>query len=101
MKKAMLFLKLFIIGGLAVVILIALLLVENVISGRQEYRDEAVKSISASYASEQRILGPLLVQPYRITTPQESLDAKGVKKIEMHAEDGAITVFPQQLLVKG
>ena len=101
MKKAMLFLKLFLIGGLALVILIALFLVESVISSRQEYRDEALKSISASYASEQRILGPFLVQPYRVTTPQESIDAKGVKKTEMHVEEGTYTIFPKQLVVKG
>ena len=101
MKKAMLFLKLFLIGGLALVILIALLLVESVISSRQEYRDEALKSISTSYASEQRILGPLLVQPYRLTTTQQSTDDKGVKKTEMHVEEGVYTVFPHQLIVKG
>jgi hypothetical protein len=49
--------------------LISLYLVDNVISDRQSYRDEAVSSISQSYATEQRIVGPLLVQPYRQTTP--------------------------------
>ncbi len=95
------FLKLLTIGALAVVILIALFMVDGVISDRQEYRNDAVKSISASYASEQRILGPLLVQPYSETTPEETLTDKGVKKIEMHTVDSTYTVFPRQLSIRG
>jgi len=100
-KSASLFLKLFIIGGLAGVILIALLLVENVISDRQSYRDQAVASISQSYATEQRILGPLLVQPYRQSTPVETTTDKGVKKVEIHTVESTYTIFPDQLNVKG
>jgi inner membrane protein len=101
MKRAMLFLKLLVIGGLAAVILIALWLVDGVISSRQQYRDDAVNSIAASYASEQRITGPFLVQPYRTTTAVESLTDKGTKKIELHTEDNTYTVFPRSLVVKG
>ena len=100
-KAVFLFLKLIIIGGLAVVILIALYLVDNVISDRQSYRDQAVESISQSYATEQRILGPVLVQPYRETTPVETLTDKGVKKIEMHTVESTYTIFPGTLSVKG
>ncbi|MDQ2925157.1 MAG: cell envelope integrity protein CreD [Acidobacteriota bacterium] len=100
-KAALLFLKLVVIGGLAVVILIALYLVDNVISDRQSYRDQAVKSISESYASEQRILGPMLVQPYRQRTPVETLNDKGVKHIEIRTTDSTYTIFPAALNVKG
>ena len=68
MRVATLFLKLVIVGALAIVILIALYLVNNVISDRQNYRDAASASIAESYATEQRLLGPTLVQPYRQTT---------------------------------
>jgi inner membrane protein len=100
-KAAFLFLKLIIIGALAGVIFIALYLVDNVISDRQSYRDEAVSSISQSYATAQRIVGPLLVQPYRLTTQVETTDDKGIKKIEPQTVESTYTVFPDQLNVKG
>ena len=100
-KAASLFLKLFIIGVLAVVILISLYLVDNVISDRQSYRDQAVASISQSYATEQRILGPLLVQPYKQSTAVETTTDKGVKKVEIHTVESTYTIFPDQLSVKG
>jgi inner membrane protein involved in colicin E2 resistance len=87
MKRAMLFLKLLVIGGLAAVILIALWLVDGVISSRQQYRYDAVKSIAAGYASEQRITGPFPARPYRTTTPVECLTDTGAKKIKLHPED--------------
>lgn len=100
-KTTSLLLKLLAIGGLAVVILVALLLVEGVISSRQSYRNEAVSSISTSYAGAQRLLGPVLVQPYRQTLPHETLDAKGVKRTEMISSDGTYMVFPDRLSIAG
>lgn len=100
-RAASLFLKLFIIGALAGVILVSLFLVDNVISDRQSYRNQAVESISQSYATEQRILGPLLVQPYRQSTPVETTTDKGVKKVEIHTVESTYTIFPDQLNVKG
>lgn len=96
-----LFFKLLAIGGLTVVILIALLLVGQVISSRESYRREAVESISASYAGAQRLTGPVLVQPYRQTLPHETVDSKGVKQTEMVTADGSYMVFPDRLSVTG
>ena len=101
MKKSLsLLFKLLIIGGLAVVILIALYMVDSVISDRQEYRDEAVKSITASYASEQRIFGPLLVQPYRQTIETDYIE-NGKKKTDTRTVELTYTVFPRGLTVTG
>lgn len=99
-KKFHLFLKLLIIGALAVVILVALGLIDTVISGRQAYRDEAVTSISASYASEQRIMGPVLVQPYSEIVQEETTE-KGAIKLTRHYQQANISLFPTQLEVKG
>ena len=65
MSKAVgLFLKLVILSGLAVIILIALYMVDGVITDRKTYRDQATQSISESYAQQQRLVGPILVQPF-------------------------------------
>ena len=93
--------KILIIAGLAILILVALFLVDNVISDRQAYRDQAVASIAASYASEQRLVGPTLVQPYRITTQETTVDPKGVSHTETSVNDRTYTVFPQHLNVTG
>ncbi len=95
-----LFLKLLVIGGLTLIILIALYLVDGVISDRQGYRDEAAKSIADSYASEQRIVGPLLVQPYRQVVEEESID-NGKKKVDKRTVESTYTIFPRELTVKG
>jgi inner membrane protein len=50
----------FAVGALACVILIALYMVSGVIEDRQQYRDAAVKSIEASYAGPQILVGPAL-----------------------------------------
>jgi inner membrane protein len=100
-KSVGLFLKLVILGVLAGIILISLALVGSVISDRQTYRDQATQSISQSYAQQQRLLGPVLVQPYRETTKVEETDAKGVKSLVTHIEDSSYSIFPAQLKVTG
>jgi inner membrane protein len=99
-KAPSLFFKLLIIGALTFVILLALFMVDGVISSRQQYRNEAVASISTSYASEQRILGPILVQPFRQTV-EETTTEKGVKKVTRRPIESTYTVYPRQLTVKG
>jgi len=69
--KFWLILKLVAIGALSLVILIALFLVDGLITDRQNYRKQATESIASSYASEQRIVGPVLVQPYRQVIAEE------------------------------
>ena len=101
MKKSLsLLLKLLVIGGLALVILIALFLVDGVITDRQSSRDDAVASITASYASRQKIFGPLLVQPYRQVTEKVTMD-NGKTKTEPVTVESTYTTFPQGLTVKG
>jgi inner membrane protein len=99
-KSLSLLLKLLVIGGLALVILIALYMVDGVITDRQSSRDEAVTSITSSYASGQKIFGPVLVQPYRQVTEVESTD-NGKKKIDSVTVESTYTTFPQGLTVKG
>lgn len=98
--KFWLILKLIAIGGLSLVILIALFLVDGLITDRQNYRKEATQAIATSYASEQRIVGPVLVQPYRQTVSEEIME-NGTKKVQQRTVESTWTVFPTELNVKG
>jgi inner membrane protein len=95
-----LFLKLIAIGALSLVILIALFLVEGLITDRESYRKQATEEIASSYASEQRILGPVLVQPYRQVISEE-VEENGKKKLTQRTVESTYTVFPAELNVKG
>jgi inner membrane protein len=95
-----LILKLVAIGGLSVVILIALILVTNLINDRQGCRQQATHSIASSYASEQRIVGPVLVQPYRQVLSEETVE-NGQKRVAQRTVESTWTVFPTELNVKG
>jgi inner membrane protein len=59
-----------------------------------------VKSITDSYASEQRIFGPLLVQPYRQVIESEYID-NGKKKTDSRTVESTYTTFPRGLTVTG
>jgi len=92
-----LLLKILIISLLSGLILIALAMISSTISDRQEYRDAAVKSISDSYASSQRLVGPVLVQPY---TRTQIVQITG-KPAETSVEYEVYSIFPTELQVHG
>jgi inner membrane protein len=57
-------LKLFGVGGLILVMLIPLLMIQGVLNDRLTRRNEAVEEITSSWGKEQNIIGPVLVVPY-------------------------------------
>jgi len=94
-------LKLVVIGVITGVILIALAMVNSTITDRQAYREDAVKSIEASYAGPQTVIGPVLVRPYTETTVTMEDDQKGAKKAVQHVTRMFATSFPHLLDVSG
>ena len=96
-----LILKLMAIGVVTGVILIALATVHGTITDRQKYRDDAVKSIEASYAGPQTIIGPILVRPYKQTTVTMEDSEKGTKKRVEHVAAMMETSFPHVLDIRG
>ena len=72
--------KLLVIGVVTGVILIALAMVNGTINERQKYREDAVKSIEASYAGPQTVIGPVLIRPYTQTTVTIEDGEKGTRK---------------------
>ncbi|MEY2497270.1 MAG: inner membrane protein [Verrucomicrobiota bacterium] len=57
-------LKLFGVGGLILLMLIPLLMIQGVLSDRLARRNEAVNDITSSWGKDQQIIGPVLVVPY-------------------------------------
>jgi inner membrane protein len=57
-------LKLLGVGGLILLMLIPLLMIEGVLNDRLARRNEAVADITSSWGREQNIIGPVLVVPY-------------------------------------
>ena len=94
-------LKLLVIGVVMGVILIALAMVNGTISDRQKYRDDALKSIQASYAGPQAVIGPVLVRPYTQTTVMMEDGEKGTKRRVEHVTALTATWFPHMLDVRG
>jgi len=101
MTSTRLFFKAFTIGGLTVVILIALVMISDTIDSRQKYRDEASKSIKDSYASSQTLVGPILIRPFTVTTHTTQVNDKGVKQVVDHTRTGTARSFPHELNVTG
>ena len=94
-------LKLLFVSLITVVILAALAMINGTITDRQQYRDDAVKSIEASYAGPQTLIGPVLVRPYIQTTFTTVRDDQGkMKQVTNTASLNAIS-FPQTLAVHG
>jgi len=64
--KNSLMLRVFFVGFLILSFLIPLGMVKGIVWERTSYFNDAVSSISTSWAEEQSILGPVLVVPYRV-----------------------------------
>jgi inner membrane protein len=94
-------LKLLVIGMVTGAISIALAMVNGTITDRQKYRDDAVKSIEASYAGPQTLIGPVLVRPYTQTTETFVDGEKGTKRRLGHIVELTATSFPRVLDVRG
>jgi len=101
MANVKLIIKIVVIGLLTGVILVALGLVSSVINSRQAYRDQAVQSISASYASAQTIVGPIFVQPYTETRHEVTVGTDGKPKVTSSTSQGSYLAFPDTLNVQG
>jgi len=99
--KFALALKLLVIGIVTIVISVALVMVNGTITDRQRYRDDTVRSIEASYASQQTLIGPVLVRPYTETTVTTERDDKGTLKPVTHTASLNALSFPHTLNLTG
>lgn len=99
MQKTLLY-KILIVLGLALLICIALSMIENTVDERGKFRQEAVASIAATSVREQIITGPVLVIPYLDEYQKQVVKEEGGnKKTEtvVHKVSRTHLVFPEQL----
>lgn len=101
MQKA-LFFKLALIVGLALLLMVPLGLVEDVVRERSHYRAQARANIGRSWTGQQRVIGPLLVLPYRETLQREAWDEKAQRKRSWEEHrDRKLLVLPETLQIDG
>ncbi|MGK5076804.1 cell envelope integrity protein CreD [Janthinobacterium sp. HLX7-2] len=77
-----LFVKALIVFGLILLIGLPLLMIQETIKERMEFRQEAVNSIAADSVREQTIIGPILVIPYTEQYEERVEVAKGGDKMQ-------------------
>jgi inner membrane protein len=94
--------KMLVIGGLVLLLLIPLMMIEGVVQERSSYRDEARRSIAQSWTGEQKVVGPLLVVPYKEYYKQKVWDEKLKQyQVETHHWDRLLYLAPERLQVEG
>jgi inner membrane protein len=75
MKKESVALRIILIASIIILLIIPLLMVQSLITDRQDYRQEAVNEISKSWAAMQSIAGPIITIKRKV----EKTDSKGEK----------------------
>jgi inner membrane protein len=102
MQKALLF-KLLAILALTILICIPIGIINDTISERSKFREQAVDSVSAESVREQSITGPILVVPYTDDYEETvtSTDATVPTKVVKHSVQRRHLVFPDQLTING
>lgn len=75
MKKDSVALRILLIAAITILLLIPLLMIQSLITDRQQYRFEAVYEISKSWAGAQTIAGPMIT----VTTKKEKENKEGKK----------------------
>ena len=105
-----LFVKALIVFGLMLLIGLPLLMIQETIKERMEFRQEAVNSIAADSVREQTIIGPILVIPYteqyeeRVEVAKgDDREAKAPVRTELlhRTVQRRLLVYPNELQING
>ncbi|KTC63955.1 hypothetical protein AO262_31235 [Pseudomonas fluorescens ABAC62] len=101
MNRSLLF-KLGAIALLILLLLIPLLMINGIISDRQQLRDGVVMDIARSSSYAQRVTGPVMVVPYRKTVREWKLNEKLNKRYEETREvRGRLYFLPERFELDG
>ncbi len=94
--------KMVVIASLILLLMIPLTMIKGVVKERSSYRDEVRHSIARSWTGEQKLIGPLLVVPYKEYYTQKVWD-KELKQYrsEKHHWNRKLYVAPEQLTIIG
>ncbi|MEM7427176.1 MAG: cell envelope integrity protein CreD [Pseudomonadota bacterium] len=97
-----LFRKLLAIGAFALILLVVLHLISGIIEERQSYRDQVADSIASSWTGQQKMVGPLLVAPYKIVRNIDKWfyeDGKRISTSDKVVTEKAKYFLPESLTV--
>lgn len=101
MNRNLLF-KLGAIALLILLLLIPLLMINGIISDRQQRRDAVLMDIARSSSNAQRLTGPVMVVPYRKTVREWKLNEKLNKRYEdIREERGRLYFLPDLFELDG
>lgn len=98
MKNAF-FLKLVSLGAVGFLLFIFLIQIQGVIWERQQYRDQAIQSVSHSVAGAQTLLGPMMHMTCTETWEKKIKDGEGTRLTE-EKDDHLLTATPQTLHIQ-
>ncbi|MGL4668380.1 MAG: inner membrane CreD family protein, partial [Saezia sp.] len=90
--------KIIAITILAIFLFIAAIMIKSTVHERQEYQREVVESIAASVSGSQRILGPVLVVPYKVSVNVRDPETKELSRM---IQERSYYMLPQDLSVTG
>ncbi|HVG04696.1 MAG TPA: cell envelope integrity protein CreD [Burkholderiaceae bacterium] len=91
-----LLLKALVIGGLAILMMIPLGMVEGLIAERASRRNEAIASVQASFAGPQTVTLPFFVWPYVEQWSEQTVDAAGRARVTPMSEQKVLVWFADQ-----
>ena len=94
-------LKILMVLGLTLALLVPLMMIRGTINERQAYREEAVRSVAASYAGEQTVAGPVLVVPYTERREVQRKNDKGQAYVDVVETSAQALYFPKTLAFDG
>ncbi len=75
MKKDSVALRILMISGIIILLWLPLLMIQSLITDRQQYRFQAIRQISNSWAGEQTVAGPIIT----VTSKEQKENKKGEK----------------------
>ena len=93
------FLKVLSLGVVGVLLFIFLIQIQHIIYERQQYRDQAVGSVSQTVAGAQTLLGPIVHMACTETWEKKVKDADGARLVE-ERDDHLLTATPLGLHVQ-
>jgi inner membrane protein len=93
------FLKILSLGAVGVLLFIFLIQIQHIIYERQQYRDQAVGSVSQTVAGAQTLLGPIVHMACTETWEKKVKDADGTRLVE-EKDDHLLTATPLSLHVQ-
>ena len=96
-----LFLKILLVVGMTILLLVPLLLIRSVVDDRQNYRDQAIRSVVASSAGAQSFQGPVIEVPYTEIVEVEDKDAQGNVRQVRREQTKTWTFFPDTMALDG